>query len=172
MTATNKLTRFQVIKPAMEGTLQTTAVDDFSSNSKVCSHMLAVGIQGMSLSLLISGHYDIVTSNVYSLGVIAGQFMTSANDVPSIGEGGNRFPYVFLLGVVVAFHIDNCISNGPLVEAVEDEEGQSGGDEVVLSDLIDHLRDKVEECSNQLHFNNSVALIQLNPYIYLPLFFY
>jgi hypothetical protein len=87
----------------------------------------------MRLSLLIPGKDQVMPGHIDGPSAIFRKFMTAAGDVPSIGEGGYGLSNVLFLGVVVTFHVDNRIADGPLVDGVDNKEDKGGQIQLAFS---------------------------------------
>lgn len=69
----------------MEGTLDTTFVDDLTADAQIGPHVRAIGIKGVYFAFRISEEDDIMSRNLNRFGFIDFELFALACDVPAIG---------------------------------------------------------------------------------------
>jgi len=103
MGSTYALSGGSAVHPAVEGTLDAVVIFNLAAHPQVSSHVQAVALKGVCLSLLSSEDDDVVAVDIDGLGSPVGQFFAHGCVEPAVGEGRRCFLQVFLPDVVHSF---------------------------------------------------------------------
>jgi len=95
-------TRFPIIQPSMEWTLNTILVDDLTSYSEMCSHVKTVSLKGIYNFIFTFKDNQIVAIDVYRFHRSDLKLISFGNVVPSVWIGRWRFSQIFFW--IVSIH--------------------------------------------------------------------
>jgi len=118
-------TRFPIIQPSMEWTLNTILVDDLTSYSEMCSHVKTVSLKGIYNFIFTFKDNQIVAIDVYRFHRSDLKLISFGNVVPSVWIGRWRFSQIFF-GLLV-YTLDEEMSSAELkiVQSIEHYECES-----------------------------------------------
>ena len=88
-----------LVGPAVKRAHNATVVDHLASHSQVGSHVEAVPLQGIGLSIFPSENHDVPTIDVSRPGFFLPKITGPGHVIPAIGEWRKRLAHIFPLGI-------------------------------------------------------------------------